>query len=356
MNKVFRLRTARAGYAEGAQSCALSCCLWRARYTRLRGAQTRYEGTGGRIQYRMKFGKVARAARLALPFAVIFAVFCALIFFPHGAAPEAEERRVVRVWNVDTFEGGKGSRTSFLARAARLAEKTRGNVYYYVSSYSAEGFREAAEKGDLPEILSFGVGIGDISALCKPLSFDFAGGRTARGSLAGAWCAGGYAIFSLTDDFDEAGKVAVSCGGCNLPAVCAALEGIEGEELSSGEAYTAFLSGKYRYLLGTQRDRQRFLTRGVAVYERPLEGFCDLYQAVAVLSEDEKGDCAAFLQALFSEEIQGALSDIGMKRAAECTAEWTVSVFTPPSALAETAEYARQGEVAKFPDKFLKKV
>ncbi len=305
----------------------------------------------------MKFERAARAARLALPFALIFAVFCALIFFPQsGTSPEAAEKRVVRVWNVDTFEGGKGSRTAFLARAARLAEQTRGNVYYYVTSYSAEGFRDAAERGELPDVLSFGVGLGDISALCCPISSDFAGGETAKGYLAAAWCAGGYALFSLTEDFDEAGEVAISSGGSNLPAVCAALEGIEGTELPAGEAYTAFLGGKYRYLLGTQRDRQRFLTRGVTVYEKPLEKYCDLYQAVAVLSRDEKGDCAALLAALFSEEIQGALSSIGMGRASECPAEWTVSVFTPPSALSETAEYARRGEVAKFPDKFLKKV
>ena len=45
---------------------------------------------------------------------------------------------------MDTFEGGKGSRTSFLQRVARLAE--HGNTYYRVLSYTAEGAQAAMQE------------------------------------------------------------------------------------------------------------------------------------------------------------------------------------------------------------------
>lgn len=291
----------------------------------------------------------------AIPFALIAAVLAAILFFPHGKPAEAAERRVVTVWNVDTFEGGKGSRTAFLGRAARLAEQEREGVYYFVTSYSAEGALAALGKGERPDLLSFGVGLGEIAPYCKPLSRRFAGGQTAEGCRAVPWCGGGYVLFSLENSFGEEGKTAISVGGSNLPAVAAALAGIAGEELPAQDAYVAFLAKKYRYLLGTQRDRCRFASRGVTVYEQPLAEFCDLYQYISVFSDDRFGDCAAFLDALFSERVQGELQAIGMRGAGETGAKRTVNVFTPPPALAEIARAARQAD-AKFPEKYLKTI
>ncbi len=73
--------------------------------------------------------------------------------------------------------------------------------------------------------------------------------------------------------------------------VAAALNNLSGEEIDSLSAYVAFLNGKYRYLLGTQRDRCRFVSRGVEVYEKPLNEFCDLYQYVSVLSAEKRSEC-----------------------------------------------------------------
>ena len=67
--------------------------------------------------------------------------------------------RVVLIWNVDTFEGGKGSRASFLNRVARLAEQTSDGVYYRVISYTAEGAQSAMAEGNYPDLLSFGIGL-----------------------------------------------------------------------------------------------------------------------------------------------------------------------------------------------------
>lgn len=297
-----------------------------------------------------------RVFKAAVPFAVLFAVFCALAFFPRGKKTDAAEQRIVSVWNVDTFEGGKGSRTAFLARAARLAEKKNENVFYYVTSYSAEGFFAAAERGELPDALSFGIGLGEIAGLCLPLGRAFAGGETADGCLAYPWCGGGYVLYSKDNNFSDGGRTAISSGGENLPDVAAALAGIKGERVPSTEAYTGFLSGKYRYLLGTQRDRCRFAARGTAVCERPLGAYCDLYQYFAVLSREKRDDCLALLGALLSEEVQGALSDIGMESTEGRGGTWTANVFTPAEALREIEERAEGGELAKFPEKYLKTV
>lgn len=71
---------------------------------------------GSRIQWGMKailrgMGKFGRILWRGLPFLLLLAA--AVIVFVPQKSKEAEARTVVRVWNIDTFEGGKGSRTAF---------------------------------------------------------------------------------------------------------------------------------------------------------------------------------------------------------------------------------------------------
>ena len=162
---------------------------------------------------------------------------------------------------------------------------------------------------------------------------------------------GGYYLFSLTD-FEGDGRTVLSVGGENLPAVAARLEGISGEETESVAAYTGFLSGKYRYLLGTQRDVCRFQARGVSVQARPLTKYCDLYQYIGILSSEKRDASLAFVEALLSPEVQGRLSQIGMFPLAN-NAERTVSVFSSREALGWLAAAAREGDV---PEKYLKSI
>lgn len=249
----------------------------------------------------------------ALPFLV-----SALVMISGFAAllPRSEEKvsaeRVVRVWNVDTFEGGRGSRVNFLKSAARSVEKTRKGVVFLISAYSLAGAEEAFARGDMPDAISFGVGLSAFAEKSLPLPYTFVGGTLGGKPLAYPWCRGEYALFSLSEDFSEEGKTAISLGGSNLPEVAARLEGIEGEALPSLTAYTRFLSGEYRYLLGTQRDKSRFSARGVNVFSRPLTAFCDLYQYYSVLSAEHREDCIAFLEELLSGKTQAKLTELGM--------------------------------------------
>ena len=281
-----------------------------------------------------------------LPFLLLLAA--AVIVFVPQKSEKTETRTVVRVWNIDTFEGGKGSRTAFLKSVAR---ELKGEAYYLVTSYTPEGALSAFAEGDAPDVLSFGVGLSEFAELLLPLPYSFTGGELGGKTLAYPWCMGGYYLFSLTD-FEGEGRTALSVGGENLPAVAARLEGISGEETESVAAYTGFLSGKYRYLLGTQRDVCRFQARGVSVQARPLTKYCDLYQYIGILSSEKRDASLAFVEALLSPEVQGRLSQIGMFPL-ENNAERTVSVFSSREALGRLAAAAREGDV---PEKYLKSI
>ena len=291
-------------------------------------------------------GKFGRILWRGLPFLLLLAA--AVIVFVPQKSKEAEARTVVRVWNIDTFEGGKGSRTAFLKSVAR---ELQGEAYYLVTSYTLEGALSAFAEGEAPDVLSFGVGLSEFAERLLPLPYSFAGGELGGKTLAYPWCMGGYYLFSLTD-FEGEGRTALSVGGENLPAVAARLEGITGEEAESVAAYTGFLSGKYRYLLGTQRDVCRFQARGVSVQARPLTKYCDLYQYIGILSSEKRDASLAFVEALLSPEVQGRLSQIGMFPL-ENNAERTVSVFLSSEALGRLAAAAREGDV---PEKYLKSI
>ena len=291
-------------------------------------------------------GKVGRILWRGLPF--LFVLTAAVLVFLPQKSGEAEARTVVRVWNIDTFEGGKGSRTAFLKSVAR---GLRGEAYYLVTSYTLEGALSALAEGEAPDVLSFGVGLSAFAERLLPLPYSFAGGELGGKALAYPWCMGGYYLFSLTD-FEGEGRTALSVGGENLPVVAARLEGIAGEETESVAAYTGFLSGKYRYLLGTQRDVCRFQARGAKVQARPLTKYCDLYQYIGILSSEKREASLAFVEALLSPEVQGRLSEIGMFPLVK-NAERTVSVFSSREALGQLAAAAREGDV---PEKYLKSI
>lgn len=289
--------------------------------------------------------------RKIAPFALLIVAFAVTALYPVGArgAP-SKPHRIVHVWNIDTFEGGRGSRTGFLKQVAVLTERSYKGVYYHVTSYTKEGALEAQKNGSYPDILSFGIGFSGWEDRCVPLDASFAGERRAL-----PWCRGKYVLFSLDEDFSEAGPTAISVGGNNLSCVAARYAQIDGEEVDAQSAYIGFLSGKYRYLLGTQRDVCRFDSRGTTVYERELSGYCDLYQYIAVLSESAYADCRNFLNVLFSGEVQRSLGVIGMQPAAGAQGA-TPGAFASDETLCELARLARENALLKNLENFLKSV
>ncbi len=292
---------------------------------------------------------------MLLPFLAIAAAALLLFLYPWGRGDAPVKSRVVTVWNVDTFEGGKGSRANLLRKVARNVEKRREGVYYLISSYTAEGAAAAFSEGKYPDLLSFGVGLSDGAEVSLALPYSFAGGEISGECRAVPWCMGGYFLFSLTEDFTQAGRCAISVGGSNLGALAAAYAGIGGEEVESQAAYVGFLSGKYRYLLGTQRDVCRLTARGAAFFSRPLGGYNDLFQYISLLKEVHRDDALAFIEELLSPQTAELLPAIGMEPVKENANTRTPCVFSDAEALARLKELASEGDL-KIPDKFLKTV
>lgn len=299
---------------------------------------------------------VKKIADTIVPFVLVIAIVVLSVFFP-SYAEELPCPEVVRIWNVDTFEGGKGSRTNFLKSVAQGIQKRNENVYYIVTSYTVEGAKYAFEQGEFPDVLSFGIGLSQFAERSLPLKYRFAGGTLQGESRAYPWCRGGYYLFSLTEDFDETGRVALSCGGENLSQVVAQMEGIVGEEVDSVTAYTGFLGGKYRYLLGTQRDVCRFSVRGVNVYQKTLSAYCDLYQYISILSASKVENCNAFLDELLTAG-QEKLAQIGMYSLLQNdppSAAQTINVFSSDEALSSLRADARAGNIKNI-EKNLKSI
>lgn len=259
--------------------------------------------------------KLLTIACFLLSFAVIF-----LTIFNVCKKPGNDEsfKGILRLWNIDSFEGGKGSRTTFLNNAAREYEKKHDGVYIMINGVSSDGFSYAADEGNIPDMLSFSFGADVSGYAVKLVGFSFVGGEINGSCYAYPWCKGGYLIYSLDENFSSITyeNTVISSGGNNLPLTVAALSGMKGDFTvkNSTSAYIEFLNGKYQYMIGTQRDFFRFQTRGVSVYAKPLDAYNDLYQYISILNGNEEvyDICLDFITFLTSENMQKKLKNIGM--------------------------------------------
>lgn len=291
------------------------------------------------------------------------------VFF--GAAKIAEGRTagknqgyngVVTVWQIDTFEGGVGSRRQFLAnRAKEFSQKNKG-VLFLVTSHTNESAENNFKNGVFPDILSFGCGASFPSAEMLGENLYFSGGSIGEKTFATPWCRGSYFLIKhgkFSSEKGEASKilssVIVSKGEYTLPLMTTFLEGfsINGLKiLTPINAYKEFTLGKTPYLLGTQRDIARLRSRGENFSYTPLNSFCDLYQyaAVTTTSPEKKTVAENFLNYLINNDCQNKLKDIFMmpvKTGCECAEELksayvggnisTVSAFTSRIKIEETA-------------------
>lgn len=269
-----------------------------------------------------KFLRRARTPILSVLLAAVL-LLCAVAAYP-ALAPRPDAAMhgyegVLRVWQIDSFEGGTGSRTAFLNSAARIYERENEGVLLLVTAHTPASAANAAAEGDYPDLLSFGTGTDFVADAARPLqNASSSGGSIGGETYAVPWCRGQYFLFSAEGDFSDVGadNTVLSQGRGALPAVAAWAEGLRGafRTEESVRAYVNFLQGKYKYLLGTQRDVYRFQARGAEVTAKPLTAFCDLWQYIAVCTADPERYAAAakFVSLLLSDTVQGMLPRIGM--------------------------------------------
>lgn len=261
--------------------------------------------------------------------------------------------RVITVWNIDTFEGGVGSRGDFLNSCA--VEMGSDELLAVVSSHTPESATAAIEKGVVPSVISFGQGLDFIAAVVKKTTKrGFVGGGECGGEIfAYPWCAGGYFLIRKSGDLSPIGKLTVSDGERNVALGALYFSNIDFDEFelkSPLDAYVDFVGGKTDALLGTQRDIRRLIARGFSYEASPIETFCDLFQYVAITAtkKDEYDAAKKFVDYITGEKVQSRLSEIGMLSVSSAKAEvnsldgydrikntFTISAFSSCGAIEE---------------------
>ncbi len=246
----------------------------------------------------------------------------ALLSFLKTPVKEVKENEkiILRLWQIDSFEGGVGSRTDFLSKVAINFEKKNKEVFVMVTSHTIESATTMIESGNLPDMISFGAGFNEITNFALKLEKEsFTYSNIGDNCFAVPWCRGGYAYFALGEsDFMDISSenTLISQSGNGLGECVSVLEDRLGEynALPSTSAYVKLIDGKYKYILGTQRDVFRFSSRGVSVSVKPVESFNDLYQYIAVTSsaENKIAKCLDFIYYLRSQEVQSQLTKIGL--------------------------------------------
>ncbi len=263
--------------------------------------------------------------------------------------PKPPEKTIISVWQIDTFEGGTGSRQRFLSENARAFEKANPEILVMVTTQTAESAKTAFENGLRPDLVSYGAGV-ELSGFSEiNCGRNTACGLIGEKQFAAVWCRGVYALYENPEIIKtEYEKTAVSAGNFNIPAAAFALSsafgskandkagvqneagiitdgrtGGEGlpifdesktEYLSPMDAYIKFVSGKAKYLLGTQRDAVRLKNRGFSAKMTPLIGFSDLNQFISLTSTEQTKAVYAerFIQYLLTDEVQKKLNRINM--------------------------------------------
>ena len=208
-------------------------------------------------------------------------------FSRNAGVAEPSAPGVITVWQIDSFEGGKGSRAQYLRSVGDELLESSG-VYTEVVALSSAAARENIAAGNLPDIISYGAG--------------FCGAEGVTDGNARAWCRGGYCLITTGENFEDVTyeNTVVNAGRDNLVGVAALFAGLErADVLPPTSAYVALLSGDYEYLLGTQRDVIRLQTRGVDFSVCPLTDYNDLYQYITVLARGQRrAACERFVELL----------------------------------------------------------
>ncbi len=268
----------------------------------------------------MKFNRVL---------AGVLSVFCILFTIFVGAEKISAEKEFVKssdykgvltLWHVETFEGGYGSRKQFLLDVASSFEKKHDGVLVMVQSYTTDGALKSLQDGIIPDMVSFGAGT--IFSGMKQLSCSASsvGGTVGDKQYAVPWCRGGYVLFEnpkFEGKKNAKNSLIVSKALNNLPLVNLCLSQRNFEEVtvkSPLEAYIDFVDGKHRFFLGTQRDVVRFSNRGFSVLSYPITEFNDLYQYIALTSDDSVKSVYSekFIDYLIGQEVQQKLYKICM--------------------------------------------
>lgn len=285
---------------------------------------------------------------------------------------KSEFQGILRLWNIDSFEGGSLPKSSFLEKTAMLFEKQNKGVFIMVQNMTEDEVISSVKNGIYPDMVCFGTGMNkffngkfhrlDDSIGLSLLPNFYSAGLSEGSFVASPIMAGAYSLISTNERIEMANKDtlpslstlafalafdksrkkdtihtfsltfgngthtspldAFSRKFVSSSVVELAESGIVDKNYVSQspyQAYENFVLGKASMLLGTQRDVFRMENRVSAGKEsgaryEPIKEFTDLVQYLGILTNSNVkfSVCESFLSFVLQEKQQKLLANIGM--------------------------------------------
>ncbi len=230
-----------------------------------------------------------------------------------------KNKTVITLWQVDAFEGGTGSRRSFLMKVARIFEKSNPNILVSVAIRTPEGAVSDIKNGQKPDMISFSSGM-DLDGFKEldNISKTFSAGKVGGVQYAIPWAKSGYFLI-LKDGANESDltidDIVVSEGDYTLARLAIYSSGFDffnAQVKTPIDAYHAFLTSNKKAMVGTIRDLVRISNYDGNFKVIFLSGFTDLLQYIAVFSTDKNKNIYSqkFIDLLLSDSVQKSLADI----------------------------------------------
>lgn len=252
---------------------------------------------------------------------------------------EFEFSGVIELWNIDTFEGGSVSRTTFLEKRAVEFEKLHKGTLILVKNISLEQLKLNLENGKNPSLITFGIGVG---SLIYDKIIDLSESYGVREDLiksstlnscikALPIMLGGYNLITNQEKLSTTelntklnNTLIYSNIEYNLPLMSLFVNELQinnnsvNFSVDSFSAYDKFINNQYCSLIGTQRDFYRCKNR-----ERNMKMQCDytflggysdliVYGSVFQTNNEIQKISERFLEYLVKDSSQEKLSNIGL--------------------------------------------
>ena len=297
----------------------------------------------------MKLYKLINRKRFLIFFKCLVSVFLlAYVFFiPTKIMPKLLKQQelagqdlkldyngVLELWNIDTFEGGSVSRTSWLEKRCLEFEKQNKGCFIIVSNMSPSTAINNINNGKIPNIISYGFGFGhNIENYLN----EYTGNINVRDDLlkgcyknnkllAVPYILGGYVIASKSEINNSLDNIGFGQKNLNNFALSLALNNYKVSSIFSNnnlqdsfDAYDSFLNGKFNTLCGTQRDAYRLNNKKnngslIDLNIKYLSNFTDLIQCVSIAkcNKQEAEISKKFIEFLTSKDVQKTLKNISM--------------------------------------------
>ncbi len=251
---------------------------------------------------------------------LILGIFLYLIFFnkPVTMFENNEiETRIISVYHVETFEGGKVSRINYLKNIARQIEKENNTVLFMIKQIEPSELESCLEQ-NTPDIMSFGFGVGKtVLKYLAPLDNSY----KIRDELVDSACFNNklYALPYIASGYCKIERVGnendnyfSSGNGFVYPEKAADLTFTKYD--SQYKAYKAFVYDDHASLIGTARDLFRVdnlnKNNRINASITPLDSYSDLIQYAGVSVLDSV--TSLFLKMLVDENEQAKLKDYGL--------------------------------------------